>query len=369
MCHSAPTTSVCTLALAVSSLLVSHEATTEPLLPGEGQLILALEPGESPEGLALGAGGIIYIANRFPTPAGLGSEILKLGKDGMPRKLIAFPATDDPNANGILGLALDKGNDDVYAALHTLDPETQGVWRIRKNGKLATRLPGSEQMAFPNALTFDDSGNLYVTDSTGSIWRFDPDGANEQGGLWVEHDLLEPFLDFDPVELPLPDGTLVPVELPGANGIAFVAPNKLYVGNTEKGLLVRVGINPDGSPQTPEAVAGNVENPYTPLLTVDGVTAGKDGRIHAVIAASIVLPIFGVQSSPLVEIDPVSGAVDLVVTDPDVIFGLFHVPLSLVRGVLPGTENTVFVANGALQAEDFPGPGPGIIQVGVGAAN
>ena len=93
-------------------------------------------------------------------------------------------------------------------------------------------------MTFPNALTFDQRGNLYVTDSFGgAVWRFASGRAGRlharhAGQPWARHQLLAPAPD-DPFGFPLP----------GANGIAFAPPNRLYVANTEKGLVAEVPIN------------------------------------------------------------------------------------------------------------------------------
>jgi sugar lactone lactonase YvrE len=329
------------------------------LLPGQARFVLRLDPDDSPEGIAVAPDGTVYVGNRYPTEEGLGAQILRIGDDGHVSVLTTFAPTASPFAFGILGLALDAGGD-VYAALHTLDPQTHGVWRIRKNGKNRSRLAGSEAMFIPNALTFDDDGNLYATDSVGAIWRFRPQKHGEPGIVWAVHDLLAPFFDFDPIALP--DG---PVALPGANGIAFGAPNHLYVANTERALLVRVSIAADGTAEAPQVVAGDVANPYTPLLTIDGIAADSQGNVHAVVPGSVVLSLLGIPASPLVKIDPESGAIDFTVTDPAVAFDFFHTPLSLASGTLPGDGNTVFVTNGAQFADLIPGPGPSIVQVGV----
>lgn len=334
-----------------------------PLPPGEAEFVLALAPDNSPEGIAVDDDGTIYFSNRRGTDEGLVSEIIRIGDDGKRSILTTFAATDDPDANGVLGLAVHDG--DVYAALDTRKAASHGVWRIFGNGGKANRLPGSEQLALPNGLTFDNSGNLFVTDSAGAIWRWRPEERKEVGVLWATHELLQPFADFDPIVVPLPDGSLFPVPLPGANGVAFVAPHHLYVANTERGLLLHLTIQPDGSAGTLEVAAGDPLNPYTPLLTVDGIAADSGGHIHAVVPGFVVLSLFDLQASPLVEIDPDVGTIAFTVTDPAVAFGVFHTPLSLAFGTLPGEEQTVYITNGALFSDLIPGPGPGIVRAGV----
>ena len=45
----------------------------------------------------------------------------------------------------------------------------QGVYQVSPDGQ-AVRLPGTEQIVFPNSLAFDSEGNLFVTES----FSFDP---------------------------------------------------------------------------------------------------------------------------------------------------------------------------------------------------
>jgi sugar lactone lactonase YvrE len=240
----------------------------------------------------------------------------------------------------VLGLATDvRGN--VYAALVTFDPTTHGVWRISADGSQRSRLPGSEHMVFPNALTFDPRGNLYVTDSLGgAVWRFPED---QTGALWIQDELLEPAPD-DPLGVPLV----------GANGIGFSPPNHLYVANTEKGLVADIPIDlADGRPGEPTVVAAGFD-----LLTIDGIAIDADGKIHAVVPGFSVL-----GTSPLVRVDPNTGITTPAV-DPGA-FGEFDVPLSLAFGKGGRDRTSVFVTNGDLPIVPG-GPGPGIVQANVG---
>ncbi len=282
------------------------------------------------------------------------SEILKIAPNGTASLFATFPDTDEFDANGVLGLATDPhGN--VYAALDTRKRASKGVWRIRRDGSMV-RLAGSERMEFPNALTFDLAGNLYVTDSElGEVWRFGPDGT---GGPWAHDVLLEP-LPFDPFGFPVP----------GANGIAFFPPNHLYVANTEHGLILHIPINADGTPGEVELVAGNPV-PADPTLwvpdfrlwTADGVAVDENGDIHVVIAGfAIISEMTGLELSPLVRVDPDSGAVTLTPTVRDA----FDLPLGLAFGRLAPDDTSVFVTNGDL-FQDPIGPGPGVVKAGVG---
>jgi DNA-binding beta-propeller fold protein YncE len=322
---------------------ISAAGSVAALPVGEAEIIFSLPAGNHPEGIAFDRSGNIYLGNRREG-TDVTFEILRISPDSdvSTFAVLGTEAGADPTGAGLLGLTTDPpGN--VYAALVSSDPALHGVWRISADGSERSRLPGSQQMDFPNALTFDPRGNLYVTDSfEGAIWRFP---GSESGSLWTEHELLEPF-PFDPAGIPLP----------GANGIAFSPPNHLYVANTEKGLIAQVPINlQDGSAGEPTLVAQAFE-----LLTVDGLAVDVTGQIHGVIPAFAVLGI-----SPLVRVDPATG--DTVATVDSSAFGEFDFPLSLAFGRGARDHQSVYVANG-----DLPflpgGPGPGITQANVGVS-
>jgi hypothetical protein len=319
----------------------SSFASTE-IAVGQAEVILSLQDGNFPEGIAFDRSGTLYLGNRRLEGTEVVYEILRISPDDELSTFALLGTEDgvDPTGSGLLGLTTDPRGS-VYAALASSDPDLNGVWRVSADGSERSRLPGSAQMGFPNALSFDPRGNLYVTDSfAGVVWRFPGAGS---GSPWVHDELLEPF-PFDPA----------PVPLPGANGIAFSPPDHLYVANTEKGLVAHVPINPDGSAGEPTLVAQTLS-----LLTVDGLAVDAAGQIHGVIPAFAVL-----GTSPLVRVDPASG--DTVQTLDSSAFGEFDVPLSLAFGRGARDHQSVYVANGDLPIVPIPGPGPGITQANVG---
>jgi sugar lactone lactonase YvrE len=222
----------------------------------------------------------------------------------------------------------------VYYAHFSFNPDTQGVYRVTRDGA-TERLPGTEEMLFPNALAFDKVGNLYVSDSwLGAIWRIPRGGSAE---LWLQHDLLEGkggIPEYPPI---------------GANGIAY-RHGSLYVANTEKGLIARVPILTGGDAGDPQVVAEDPD-PITGLYGLDGIALDVHGNIYAAL----------VLQSKLVRIDPVDGEFTTLLTAAD---GLDE-PASLAFGTGKGDRQSVFITNYAL----FPPhseEGPAVLKVDVG---
>jgi hypothetical protein len=309
---------------------------------GDALQAFRLAPGNFPEGIAAGPHGVIYIGNRRDDGQHYVSEILAIGRDGSASTLAVLaelPRDGDPGNDGVLGLATGRRGD-IYAALVSPDPALHGVWRLTRDGARRVRLPGSERMIFPNALAFDARERLYVTDSLGgTVWRFPRSGSG--GAPWARHDLLAPAAD-DPYGGPLP----------GANGIAFLR-DRLYVANTEKGLIARVPIARDGSAGVPSLVAAGPG-----LATADGLAADARGGLHAVIPGHAALGI-----SPLVQVDPASGSVAPGL-DPGE-WAEFDVPLSLMFGA--GRNRThIFATNGDLPGIPPEARLPGVVEVNAG---
>jgi sugar lactone lactonase YvrE len=353
--------SLCLLVGAMTAQAGDGARSTWPEALGVGEVapLTAFAAGNSPEGIAV-IGPRVFVANRrvelVDGVAVRHNVILRvMAATGETRPFARLP--DDfllPGSNGVLGLAVDAQHR-LYAALDSKEPTTRGVYRISASGKKVERLPGSENMTFPNAITFDADQRMYVTDSeTGEIWRY----TNAYGvpmTPWVGSVLLAP----------LPGDIAPGLSLPGANGIAFVAPDQLYVANTEQGLLAGISINVDDSAGDPRVVAQDAF-----LLSIDGVAAGKDGHIYAVIAGyhligALLLGDPTVVGDPVVRIDPATGNFTAVAADPGV--ADFDFPLSLAFGATAGSRTSLFVVNGDLPLSPT-GPGAGVVEVGAGVS-
>lgn len=318
------------------------------------EIVLDLDPsrGEFPEGIAVDHRGNVYLGLRF-----LGT-VLRFRPGQKPETVARFGARDaDDNAledQGLLGLESDRSGN-VYAAVASFDPatgglaDTHGVWRISPTGDL-TLVPGTDQIFFPNALTFDPRGNLYISSSSGpptgpasfdegGIWRVPVGGVAE---LWVRDAELTGTGDLAPGPWPI-----------GANGIAYHA-RSLFVANTEKRQVVEVPIGPDGSAGSVRVAARlpgpTPENPFAGVL--DGLAVDACGNLYPLV----------IGESRLVRISPNGSEIETVAGASD---GL-QTPTSLSFGT-GSSATSVFIAEFAALAELLgQTPKPKVVRVDVG---
>jgi len=311
---------------------------------------LAASQGEYPEGVAVDKVGNVFVS--IGGASGPRGAILKFTPSGDKSVLVDF------GTPGAVGLAVDADGD-VYAA-RSIAPNN-GVYRVDRHGR-AVRLPGTEQIVLPNALAFDNRGNLYVTETfsfdpplvspagfgQGGIWRIPKGGAAE---LWLRDDLLT---GLGPTLFPYPVG---------ANGIAFYH-GDLYVINTDKALVVRVPVRHNGRPGPPEVwkqvadVPESLfyENPVLPLM-LDGLALDVHGNIYIAVPsrAAIVRINADDLSQETLTAYPVSPLPDA--------------PLSVAFGTSHGERESLFISNGGIAGMIVPGlpwAGPGLLKLEVG---
>lgn len=215
---------------------------------------------EFPEGLAVDRDGNIY-AGMFPT-----GEIRMFTPQGESSTFAQLPK---PGEGLMLGLEFGPGGD-LYVAMSSFDSETHGIWKVSRDGSKVERFAILETEGFPNALTFDSKGNLYVSDTIGGgVWKIDPQG---NVSTWKTDPLMMGNVPPGPVGFPV-----------GANGVLLDTREKnLYVAVTEKARIVRIPINSDGSAGDVEVFAEDAKSLGGP----DGMTWGPSGNIYVALVGS-----------------------------------------------------------------------------------
>jgi len=243
---------------------------------------------DHPEGVAVHPDGSVWCG-------GEAGQVYRIAPDGSELELRVA------DGDGFT-LALAFGQDGL---LHYVDVARRAVMRLDPAGgepePLAMGSIGGHELVLPNALAFDRTGRLYLTESHSptepgpGVYRIDPDGG---GLLWSEG----PFLF--------------------ANGVA-VAPDDsaVYVAETWSRRITRVPVHDDVSAGRPELV---VELPGT---LPDGLAFGPDERLYVACY----------QPSQIVRIDG-DGRAEVLIRDDDAII-LAHPTNIAFRGT------TAFCAN------------------------
>ena len=306
-----------------------------------------------PEGVAVDKVGNVYVSVGTDTS----DQIWKFSPDGVKSLLADFGSP----GGGACGLAVDPEGK-VYMARTLAAAPYQGVYEVDKEGNFAL-IPGSQNIVFPDGLAFDQRGNLYITEvfsfgasgfGQGGIWRVPKGGATE---LWLRHDLLTGLV---PTLFPFPVG---------ANGIAFYL-GSLYVINTDKALVVRIPVLPDGSSgqsevwaqvqDVPESIF--YQNPYFPFM-IDGLTLDVHGNVY--IASPSRLAVVRINAADrsqetIAAFNPLQADVPQAPLDA---------PFSLAFGTGTGERQNLFVTSSGLVGSlvpGFPWPGPGLVKLEIG---
>jgi sugar lactone lactonase YvrE len=223
------------------------------------QEIAAFDPaaGQLPEGIAIDADNNVYVG------MALTGEIIRLTPDG---EVVSFARLPSPGDGFLLGMEFDDAGN-LYAALASFDPETQGLYVVGPDGGDAELVVALDSEGLPNDVTIDSQGNVYVTNSIGGqVWRIDSNGELE---VWVADDLLLGVIPPGP-----------PLNIPiGANGLVFNADESyLYVASSELGRIVRFPVNDDGS-----AGAGELIVESELLGGADGLAFDAEGTLYVAV--------------------------------------------------------------------------------------
>jgi sugar lactone lactonase YvrE len=226
-----------------------------PALAAEVSVIESYDAaiGELPEGVAVGPNGDIYVTI---APTG---ELRKLHRRTYQGGTFA---SFDPGFGFLLGMAFD--GPDLYVVLASFVDATSGVWRVDPNGS-KTRVVAFSGSEFPNDVTFDGSGNMYVTESiSGSVYRI-PAGTTSRE-LWIQDPLLFGDVSQSPVPFPI-----------GANGLAYDdETDTLLVANSQSPRIVE--IEDVGGYAGAVSVLAEGEH----LRGADGISIDKNGDVIVV---------------------------------------------------------------------------------------
>jgi len=221
--------------------------------------VLAVLPDAAPgrassvEGLTVGPDGNIYVPTfGFNAKGALtGNAVLYvIGPHG---KLVRQVTIADSSPH-LLGLAFNP----VNGLLLVLDFGAGNVLRVDPLSGASSVFMGPIAGSGLNALTFDQAGNVYVSDSfNGVIWKGGPNGGSATA--WSKDPLLAPGTGLTP---PF-----------GANGVEFNnAGTVMYVANTASHQIIQIPVNTDGT-------AGAASIFITGINAPDGIAVDKHDNL------------------------------------------------------------------------------------------
>jgi sugar lactone lactonase YvrE len=245
----------------LSTAVYAHDI--DHCVAGHPQPVLTVEPGEDTEGVAVAPNGDVFTAEMYS------GRIYRIEPNGNAEVFATLFEPGEYPFVWVLGMVFGPDRN-LYVLANTWDPSTHGVWRVHPDGffELAAAIPPDGSIL--NGLTFDDRGNLFVTDSTlGAIWKVSRRGVVQR---WLTSDLLIWRDD--------PTGPF------GANGIAY-RHGTLFVAVTDAGAgllpdvrgrnypVVRIPIRHDGGPGLPQIF-------LTDVLVPDGLAVDDAGNLYVV---------------------------------------------------------------------------------------
>ncbi len=277
--------------------------------------------GQLPEGVAVSADGDIYVGL-----AGTG-ELRRLDRETWEGESFA---QFDVGYGFLLGMAFD--GDDLYVALCSFVAETSGVWRVYDDGT-TERVVAFTASEFPNDITFDEAGNMYVTESiAGAIWKV-PAGSTTRE-LWAQDVLLVGDIEVSPLPLPI-----------GVNGITYDdETDTVVVVNSQVPSVIEIPVN--GGAAGPLSVLASGEH----LRGADGVNIDANGDL-------LVVSNF---NSAVLRLDRVTGAATTLADAAD---GLVF-PATAAFGQFGPDKHALFVTNFGFGAG--PDAPVGLLRVEVG---
>ena len=225
------------LMLVASLLLVPMVTGQEESNRAAAKIFAVLPDGSSgPEGLTVGADGNVYVAtfgfNQNGAVSGPG-QLFVFNPEGHLVRQVSV-ANSSPH---FLGLAFHP----ITGALLVLDFGAGKVLNVNPVTGASTVFMTVTGNSGLNGITFDQAGNVYVSDSfQGIIWKTGPSGG--AGTVWVSDPLL----------------TTTGIPPFGANGIEFNNEQTImFVANTGNDTVVQIPFN-SGTPGTPSVFVNSI---------------------------------------------------------------------------------------------------------------
>lgn len=181
-------------------------------------------------------------------------QVARVGTNGVVTVLATLPAA----TNGIAATAdgIVRGLNGVLYVDYGAGDQS-GVWMIEPGSTTATQLTALPQVGWLNGLALDSANeDLLATDSTnGTVWKISLNDGS--ASIWAQGSSLQPNSTTGK----------------GANDVQ-VHDGAAYVSNTDKGTLLRIPINSDGSAGTATTVAQGI-------TSIDGFSFDDSGDVIA----------------------------------------------------------------------------------------
>jgi hypothetical protein len=233
-------------------------AAAPPAPPARSPRIVAhfdLAAGQTAENLAIAPDGTAIVS------FAVANQVAQVNRTGTVRVLAQLPPSNKKCAiyPGAATLGVARAHDGTVYVAECSGNANTGIWRIRARAA-PVQIAALPPDGLPNGMALDErTGNLYVADSfRGEVWRVPTRGGAPS--VWATGPQLQKST------------------FGGANGLALHN-GAVWVGNIDKGVIVRIPIRLDGT-------AGPVHTAATGLIGVDDFSVvGRDNTIIAAIVA------------------------------------------------------------------------------------